>query len=258
MSATGIRTGMACEEVTDLIGPPRRSLRRDLMFGGPSTKFVTISDEGGTTTMRSGMPQSFSSTFDWFYPGFPAGQDTIVAIAHGLVTEVISRSNEGFPLPTNEVSPWAAELMARHTERVGRDLPELLTQPTWPVLTGPEVRDHVLRQRPAGPEGGAISCMVRRFGKLDVLVSSFETADPAGIRAFLPDGYFSQLDRLLREYGIRPGSTDVAHWILCRDPSTEATAVHLAYIPREGVTALMPWDLLTPKEQEGGTRLGPD
>lgn len=101
--------------------------------------------------------------------------------------------------------------------------------------------------------GGEISCQVRRFGDLDVLVSSFETIDPAGIRASLPGGYITQLDRLLKEYGIRVGSTDVAHWMLCRDPRSGTPAVHLAYLSRvKGATVLMPWDLLTPQEQQGG------
>jgi hypothetical protein len=71
----------------------------------------------------------------------------------------------------------------------------------------------------------------------------------------MPGGYLVTLDGLLRARGIRPGGTDIAHWILCRDD--DRTMAHLAYVAADrSVSALLPWDLLSDEERAGGTQVG--
>ncbi|NEB37939.1 DUF5320 domain-containing protein [Streptomyces sp. SID14515] len=255
--AGGSRTGVGPADVGrtgggESAGRPARTGRGRGLFGRLFGRREAASAPH-PVVVRSGPPASFSSSFNWFYPGFPEGQDTIVTVTRGIVTEIVSRPCGGAPPPTERANPWAADLMARHIARVERDLPDLASHANWSVLTSDEVHEQVLRVHTSGPEGGQVACKVRRFGDLDVLVSSFDTIDPAVIRDHLPGGYIAQLDRLLKEYGIRVGSTDIAHWILCRDPGTGTPGVHLAYVTRvKGVPVVMPWDLLTPEEQKGG------
>jgi hypothetical protein len=85
-----------------------------------------------------------------------------------------------------------------------------------------------------------------------VLVTLLGLIKSAWIRELMPGGYMPQLDRLLRASAIRLGEVDVAHWILCRDQDGRSV-VHLAYVPAtRGITALMPWDLLSAEEQRRG------
>lgn len=161
------------------------------------------------------------------------------------------------PGPASVRHGWALEPMFRHLawiELNGR--PDLMTRPAWKRLCQPEVLDLVLDVDAYPTADGLINCRAVRSGELAILVSLFEVTEPDQIRAAMPVGYLQVLEHLVDSARIDLDETEVAHWILCRDPATEQTAVHLTYLPTRHGQALMPWDLLSEEERQGGEKLG--
>lgn len=175
----------------------------------------------------------------------------LVAVARG------PEADPRGPGPASVRHGWALEPMFRHLawiELNGR--PDLMMRPAWKRLSRPELVDFVLDADAYPTPDGLIDCRAVRSGDLAVLVSLFEVTEPDQIRAAMPVGYLQVLDHLVESSRVRLDENEVAHWILCRDPVTERTAAHLAYLPTRHVQALMPWDLLSEEERRGGHRLG--
>ncbi|PAZ17575.1 hypothetical protein CLM62_02335 [Streptomyces sp. SA15] len=188
----------------------------------------------------------------WYYKHVPEqGMDTSIAFEGGMVIDVQTRTLEP-PGPASARHGWARELIIRHLDRVVKDQPGLMTGVAYREMTSPPVLDFVLNADAYPSPDGQITCRTQQFGQVGVLVTLLDLVEPARIRELMPGGYMPQLDRLLRASAIRLGEVDVAHWILCRDHDGRSV-VHLAYVPAsQGITALMPWDLLSAEEQGRG------
>jgi hypothetical protein len=193
----------------------------------------------------------------WLYLDVPeTGVETTVSFVNGRVTVARERPYDASARQVVR-HDWAQELMLNHVARLEREFPDpgLTARPAWKRLTSQEVLEFALTARayPAGP--GRIGRCARRFGDLDVIVSLFEVTAPDQIRALVPNGYIAELMALVDGFGITPGKLDLAHWIIGR-ASTDDTVAHLAFLPSaRDITALMPWDLLSPDEQQGGSKI---
>lgn len=261
-----IQRGMTPEQVVDRIGPPLDRIDLAGLFGDSAVSMVTSGGRGGLLSRllrrRTASPvriaTALGNSVSWYYQDFPTrGQETMISFVNGVVTEVRSRHSE-LPERTGVEHEWAEDLIMRHVARVARVHPDarLAALPNWQRLTSPEVLDFVLNVHafPAEGEEGRLPCRARRFGDLDVLVSMLPVTEPEEIRELLPDGYLPALGNLLRDFGIRPDQTDVAHWILCRSDDG-STLGNLCYLPADrDITALTPWSLLSPEEQQRGSK----
>ncbi|WP_242910089.1 hypothetical protein [Actinomadura terrae] len=221
----GIEPGMTPHEVVDMVGPPLNAM-----------------DEAGLVG-NSWSVGTLTGALWWLYEDVPRpGITTQIAFTQGVVELV--KTWEAPMGQASEPREWVRGLVGGHVARMEQDYPELARYPGWRELTGPQVRDFLVNVPASLDEGLAIYALARRFGHLDVLVSTFATVDTARIRERLPDGYVQRLIELVALFGIRPWTTDVAHWILCRE--NEKIAVHLAFVPVvQGVPCLLPGDLRT-------------
>ncbi|MEE6305992.1 hypothetical protein V1634_03985 [Plantactinospora veratri] len=202
-------------------------------------------------------PQPRSEPVSWYYPEFPEGQTTLISFRYGVVDDVHSS-----PYERTQAGPrheWARELVVAHVGRVEAGGQRMTTRTGWHRLTSAEVLDFVLGAGDAAypPAPGRIGGIARQFGELTVLVSMFRATRPQQIRRLLPGGYVFQFFWLLDQFCVRPGESDVAHWILCHENAGgDDGIVHLAYLPAEteGMSALLPVDLLSGKERRGHLR----
>ncbi|MEO3923098.1 hypothetical protein ABGB07_04360 [Micromonosporaceae bacterium B7E4] len=252
-----IERGMTRDQVVDLIGPPLSTMSRD--------EFRALYHSMGDLGMpqrrglldrlrRRPLPRPRSEPISWYYAGFPDGQSTTISFRRGVVDAVTSSPHKRVQAsPQHE---WARELVVAHVGRAEASGQRVTASAAWHRLASAEVMDFVLDadDNAYPPTPGRIGGNARQFGDLTVLVSMFKVTRPQQIRRLLPGGYMSQFFWLLDQFCVRLGESDVAHWTLCRENAHKT--VHLSYLPAEteGMSALLPIDLLSGKERRGHLR----
>jgi hypothetical protein len=254
-----IERGMTRDQVVDLIGPPLKTMSRDEFRAvfHQTIDFSTPQRRGLLDRLRR-RPPPRAEPISWYYAEFPEGQTTTISFRRGVVDAVTSSPHPP-PHERAQASPqheWARELVVAHVGRVEASGQRVTASAAWHRLTSTEVLDFVLDadDRAYPPVPGRIGGNTRQFDELTVLVSMFKVTGPQQIRRLLPGGYMSQFFWLLDQFYVQLGESDVAHWILCHENAHET--VHLTYLPAqtEGMSALLPIDLLSGKERRGYLR----
>lgn len=249
-----VTPGMTTYEVTERLGPPLDVMDMAELIGGSS--FAVLRSGPGTAIGGEAQLSDLPRTLFWIYLDAPRpGMEIDITFNQGRLASAKVRAHGLGPQLGGE-HPWVPQLITDHVARIESEREDgLASRAAWHALTDPDVTDFVADhpKQPSGP--GQFQASARRFGELDVLVSLLDVTSADEIRTRLPSGYLATLDGLLRLRGIRPGETDIAHWILGSDD--DRTVAHLAFVAADrSVTAVLPWDLLTDEERRGGHETG--
>jgi hypothetical protein len=239
---TVIREGMTANEVVDILGPPLDTLSMEEFLSGRSF---------------AGEPPAHVY---WLYLDVPPGRESnIVLDENGVVVSATERPYDARDRPSAG-NTWAKRAVAEQRAKVERQptFAELVRLPGWQRLGGPDAVRFVVDTFATADNPTDLARRARRFGELDVFLSVGPHLDAAAIRAaYFADGYLPVLARFMEDFGIRPGQYDLAHWIFGHAPRRmrkSAWVAHLAYIPADGgITAVLPWELLSPGEQSRGS-----
>jgi hypothetical protein len=140
-----------------------------------------------------------------------------------------------------ERNAWARELIPKHLAKLDNAGTSLAWLPGWAALTS----EHAISFVTHAKDGELMG-----FADVRILVSLFRETEPERIQKRMPGGYEKFLGKVADRAGVTfgDGQPDLAHWILCADRKLHV--VHLAYLPVSGKDALVPWDLMTPDEQQ--------
>ncbi|MFE3618215.1 hypothetical protein, partial [Streptomyces anulatus] len=143
----------------------------------------------------------------------------------------------------DEFHAWVRELIPRHLAHLERADHSLAVRPGFTSLDDETALSFV---------AGAWNGDVRRRDDAEIMVSLFADTDPGRIRKRIPGGDYTNWVTPWVEQARERGA-DAAHWLVCADG--RVGVVHLGYFAADGSTITLPWDLLSPIEQQRVKRI---